>query len=226
VPREQRHVGQDVSQLGAEREERRRGPAHVRDREVEHAVAAEHRPPEQLAEQRRREAGQVDQRLAAKRLVAPLERFGALEHATVAGQRIRLGYRQLDEQGREDIAQRVLVLVGPDVDRDLGSQPGCRRRLVTREEQVAQGARGECEHYVVDRAAKRALERHDVVEREAHGAEASARAQRSVEAAVRRGDELLSEDKVRDGRRARERVAGVQQRVRTGLRAVNEELRV
>jgi hypothetical protein len=189
-------------------------------------LAAEHRLAEHLAEDGRGQPGEVDERLAADRLRAALERRRPVDHASVALERIRLGDGQLDEQRGEYVALGPHVLASADVDRDLAAEPGLRRLFAAGQQQPAQGARRDREHDVVDGPAEPVLDRLQVVEPEVHGGEAARGAQPAVEAGLRRADQLLVDRQVGDRNGARERVAGVQEQAGTGARALEQQVGV
>lgn len=71
--------------------------------------------------------------------------------------------------------------------------------LAARQEQATQSAGGDRQHDVVERPGKGVLGRLDVLERKAYGAVLATRAQRPVEAAVGRRDQLLVDHEVGNG---------------------------
>ena len=129
VPREQRHVGEDLAQRRAERVQPRRGARTLVIVRL-NTVAAEHGAPEQLAEQRRRRPARSTSALPPTGCGLFLSRFGAPGHAAVAGQRIRLEHRAVPRTlDDEDVTGPSRVLDGADVDRDLRPQASLRGRL-------------------------------------------------------------------------------------------------
>ena len=90
---------------------------------------------------------------------------------------------------------------------------------------MAQSARADREHDVVDRAAVAGLGRLDVGEIQAHGGEMAGTAHRPVQARLRRADHLLAHDQLDGGPHVVERLARVPRRAETGSRAANDQAR-
>ena len=126
VPGEQRHERQHLDERRAERVEALLRAGHVGDRQVEHPRAAEHRPREQAAGERRPEVGDVDDRLAAGALRAGLQLLGALQHAPVAAPRVGLARRAARRTARSARCRAHARVGAADVDRHLRAQPARR----------------------------------------------------------------------------------------------------
>ena len=90
---------------------------------------------------------------------------------------------------------------------------------------MAQPARADREHDVVDRAAEVGLHRLDLGEVEPHGGEVARAAHRPVQARVRRADDLLADDQLGGRTHALERLARVQRGAEAGPRAAQDQAR-
>ena len=103
-----------------------------------------------------------------------------------------------------------------DVHRHHRAQALARRVFAASEQQCAQPAGGGTQHDIVDLAAKRGTDLLHLLELDVDGRESSCRADRHVQARVRRRDQLVADEQVDHGPRALQCLPRMHQRVRAG----------
>ena len=103
-----------------------------------------------------------------------------------------------------------------DVHRHHRAQALARRVLAALEQQLAQRAGGGTQHDIVDRATECRTDLLQLLELDVNGRDPSGRADRHVQARVRRRDQLVTDEQIDHRPRAFQRLTRMHQRVRAG----------